>query len=187
MVAAKRVDIRYATALLLTAREHGLDKEVYQDMLELRILFLNNTDFRNFLRNSAIKPSQKRRILEVLFRNTLNKLTLEFLLLVLRKARINNVEGIIMAYVQLYRKENHLQTVSVYTAKELSDSQKMELQAILTERLPEQTVDLRCETRPELIGGLRLRFGDYRYDNSILSNLEHLRRTFASNLYESKI
>ena len=187
MITAKRVDIRYATALLQTAREHGLDREVYQDMLELRVLFLNNTDFRNFLRNSAVKPSQKRRILEVLFRDRIHSLTLEFLQLVLRKARINNVEGIIMAYVQLYRKENHLQTVTVYTAQELSENRKNELQATLAEQLPQDIVELRCVVRPKLIGGMMLRYDDYLYDDSISGKIENLHREFESNYYESKL
>jgi F-type H+-transporting ATPase subunit delta len=166
--------------------EHGLDKDVYRDMLELQILFLNNADFRNFLRNSVVKPSQKRRILGILFQDSLSNLTLEFLKLVLRKARMDNVEGIIIAYVQLFRKAHRMQTITVFTARELSEKQKTELQSGLNQQLPEDIVELRCEVRPYLIGGFLLRFGDYRYDDTIYRRIENLRREFEENYYESK-
>jgi F-type H+-transporting ATPase subunit delta len=187
MITAKRVDIRYATALLQTAREQGLEKEVYHDMFELRVLFLNHTDFRNFLRNPAIKPSQKGKILHELFKNTFHKLSLDFLLLVLKKSRINNVQGIVTAYVQLYRKEYHLKTVTVFTAKDLLDEQKNSLHAALTKQFVDQTVELRYRVRPELIGGLVLRYDDNIYDNCILSKLEKFRREFEFNSYESQL
>ena len=186
MITAKRVDIRYATALLQTAKEQDLDRVVYQDMNELRFLLLNHTDFRNFLRSPAISSSQKGRILGRLFKDSLNKLTLDFLMLVLRKSRISNVQGIILAYVQLYRKEHHLKTITVYTAREISSKQKDALQKKLDKQFEDQTIEMRCIVRPEIIGGLVLRYDDYLYNNSVSVKLQKLRHEFEFNPHETQ-
>ncbi|MDR2906653.1 MAG: ATP synthase F1 subunit delta [Bacteroidales bacterium] len=187
MIRAKQVDIRYATALQQTAIEQGLEQEIYHDMIELRALLLDQADFRLFLKNSAIKPSQKSQILNTLFKDSVHQLTLDFMQLILKKSRISNVQGIILAYIELHRKVHRLRTVTVYTANELSPSHKDELQAVLTEKLPTKTVELRTEVRPQIIGGLVLRFDDYLFDNSLSARLGKLRRDFESNVYESQI
>ncbi len=188
MIIAKRVDLRYATALLQTAQEQGLDKEVYQDMVELRMLVLGrNSEFKHFLQNPAIKPAQKGQILEALFKDKLNQLTLNFLQLILKKSRLNNVSGIIMAYVQLYRKKHRHKTVTVYTAKDLSEQQKDELSSVLGKQFPTHTVELRCRLYSKMIGGMTLRYDDYLFDNSIATYLRHLRRNFEYNPHESQL
>jgi F-type H+-transporting ATPase subunit delta len=187
MITAKRVDIRYATALLQIAKERELERIVYNDMLELRILAISNNEFRNFLKNPGIKTSQKARILRELFKDVFNQLTLDFLRLVLKKSRIDNIMNIATAYVRIYRKENNLKTVTVYTERELLDQQKQDLQAVLSEQLSGKTIELRCRVYPEVIGGLILRYDDYLYNNSIARQLRNFRRKFESNPHEPHI
>ncbi len=187
MITARRVDIRYATALLQTAKERGLEKVVYNDMVELRMLTLNSNDFRNFLRNPAIKPSQKGHIAQTLFKDVFHQLTLDFLLLIIKKSRVGNIQNIATAYVQLYRKDYHLMTVTVYTSKELVHEQKQDLLAVLNKQIPNQTVELRNRIYPKMIGGLVLRYEDYLYDGSIATQLKKFRNKFEFNLHESQL
>jgi len=187
MITAKRVDIRYATALFQTAKEQGLDGIVYNDMVELRVLAVNNCDFRNFLKNPVIKSSQKAHIFHKLFDGVFHKLTLDFLMLILKKLRLNNIQGITTAYVQLYRKEHHLKTVTIFTEKELLDIQKQNLLTVLSEQMPDQAVDLRCRIRSEIIGGFVLRYGDFLYDGSVATQLKNMRQKFESNLHKSQL
>jgi F-type H+-transporting ATPase subunit delta len=187
MITAKRVDIRYATALLQIAKERELEKVVYNDMLELRILAIANREFKSFLKNPGIKTSQKARILRDLFKNVFNQLTLDFLRLVLKKSRIDNILNIATAYVRIYRKENNLKTVTVYTERELLDKQKQELLAMLGKQLPGKTIELRCRVYPEIIGGLILRYDDCLYNNSVARQLRNFRRKFESNPHEPHI
>jgi F-type H+-transporting ATPase subunit delta len=187
MITAKQVDIRYATALLQLAQEQGVEKAVYDDLVELRILTFSNREFKSFLKNPVIKTSQKGRILQKMFDGVFHKLTLDFLLLILKKARINNIINIATAYVRIYRKEHHFTTVTVYTAKELLTQQKQGLLETLTNQLPGETIELRNRIYPEVIGGLIIRYGDYLYNESIGRKLRNFRRGFESNLYETHI
>ena len=187
MITAKRVDIRYATALFLTAKEQGLEKAVYSDMHELRVLTLINSDFRIFLGNPVIKHSTKAHILQKLFAETFHKLTMDFLMLILKKSRLNNIQGIATSYVQIYRKEYRLKTITVFTEKELLDQQKQGLLTVLSQQMPDQTVELRTRIRPEIIGGFILRYDDYLYDGSVATQLKNLHRKFESNFHKSQL
>ena len=187
MITAKRVDIRYATALLQLATERGVDKIVYNDMLELRVLTVSSNEFKNFLKSPTIKTSQKAHVLKDLFKDTFHQLTLDFLQLILKKARVGNIMNIATAYVRMYRIEHHLKTVTVFTEKTLLDQQKQELETVLSRQMPDETIELRCQTYPELIGGLVLRYDDYLYDASIAKQLKQFRHNFEFNLHEPTI
>ena len=187
MITVKRVDVRYATALLQIAKEQGVENIVYNDMLELRALIIYNSDFKNFLNSPVIKTSQKAKILQTLFNDHLNKLTLEFLLLILKKVRIGNILNIATAYVRMYRDEFNFKTVTAYTEKDLLDEQKQELLDALNKQFPDKTVELRYRIHPEIIGGLFLRYDDYLYDGTVATQLKDLRQKFKFNLYESQL
>jgi F-type H+-transporting ATPase subunit delta len=187
MITAKRVDIRYATALLDIAKERGVEKIVYNDMLELRILTINSVEFKNFLKSPTIKTSQKIHILKVLFEKVFHELTLDFLILILKKARVGNIMNIATAYVRMYRVENHLKTVTVYTEKTLINQQKQEIVDMLNKQMPGETIELRPRIFQGIIGGIVLRYDDYFYDGSIGKQLLQFRRNFEFNPHESQI
>lgn len=175
MIAVKRIDSRYANALLQLATERGIAKEVYDNMLELRILTFENVDFRNFLTNPTIRPSQKAIVLKNLFKDMFHQLTLDFIMLIIKKARGWNMMNIATAYVRKYRIEHHFKTVTVYTEKVLADEQKQSLTTALGKQMPDETIELRCHTWPNLIGGIAFRYDDYLYDLSIKKQLEMFR------------
>lgn len=175
MIAVKRIDSRYATALLQLATERGIAKEVYDNMLELRILTFENVEFKKFLANPTIRQSQKAEILKNLFKDVFHQLTLDFILLITKKARAWNIMNIATAYVRKYRVENHFKTVTVYTEEKLLDGQKQNLEVALSQQMPGETIELRCHTWPGLIGGMALRYDDYLYNASISRQLEDIR------------
>jgi F-type H+-transporting ATPase subunit delta len=187
MITAKRVDIRYATALLQIAKERGIEKDVYDDMLEIRALTVTNMDFKNFLKSPTLKTSQKTHILKVLLENVLHQLTLDFLLLILKKARVGNILNIATAYVRLYRVENHLKTVTVYTEKTLVTKQRQDLEAMLTKQMPGETIELRPQVYPGVIGGFVLRYDDYLYNASIARHIKNFHLKLESNQYQPQL
>ena len=187
MITAKRVDIRYATALLELATERGIEKRVYDDMLELRSLTVNSAEFKNFLKSPTIKISQKVHILKELFKDIFHELSLDFLLLILKKARVGNILNIATAYVRMYRIKYHLKTVTVYTEKTLLSRQRQDLEAALNKQMPNETIELRCRTHDGLIGGLVLRYDDYFYNGSISEQLKNFRLKLDTNFHESQL
>jgi len=187
MITAKRVDIRYATALLELATERGIEKTVYNDMLELRVLTVNSVDFKNFLKSPTIKTSQKVHILKELFKDVFHELTLDFLLLILKKARVGNILNIATAYVRMYRIKHQLKTVTVYTEKMLLSRQRQDLETALNKQMPNETIELRCRTHPGVIGGLVLRYDDYLFNGSISEHLKNFRLKLESNHYEPQL
>jgi F-type H+-transporting ATPase subunit delta len=187
MITTKRIDIRYAKALLDIAKERGVEKVVYNDMHELRVLAIQGSDFKNFLKSPTIKTSQKAHILKVLFKDVFHELTLDFLLLILKKVRAGNIMNIATAYLRMYRIENHLKSITVYTEKELFSAQKQKIEAALSKQMPGETIELFSRTRPGLIGGFYLRWDDYFYDGTIAGHLKKFRDGFVDNLHKPQI
>lgn len=66
-----------------------------------------------------------------------------------------------------------MQEVEVESVKELSAAQDKKLQANLEKVLGKKVV-VSYKIRPELIGGLRIKFGSEMIDNSVISKLNRL-------------
>jgi F0F1-type ATP synthase delta subunit len=112
---------------------------------------------------------------------------LDFLLLILKKARVGNILNIATAYARMYRIENHLKTVTVYTEKTLISQQQKDLVAMLSEQLPGETIELRPRTFPGAIGGFALRYDDYFYDATIGNQLRNFHLKLESNHYDPQL
>ena len=82
-----RIADRYAKSLLDMALEQGVLEEVNTDMRLLAGTVNKSRDFELMLLSPIIKPDKKIAILEKVFVKVVNKVTIAFLRIVVRKGR----------------------------------------------------------------------------------------------------
>ena len=85
-------------------------------------------------------------------------------------------------YIHLYRKDKRITRVQFSTAVPVSEEVKVHLQNKLKEETG-STIEFSGIVQPELIGGFRLRIGNYRIDASYATQLRDIR----SRLLENRI
>jgi F-type H+-transporting ATPase subunit delta len=163
----------YAEALLDVADERGAAEEVAAELEELRRYAAVHPDFAAFLSSPAVDDEARRDVCERLLRGRVSDLAVDALQVVNRKGRLGLLPTIAEAYSQALDERRGRIAVGVESARPLDDDQRRRLVQAVARHTGKQA-RLREAVRPELIGGLVLRIGDRKIDNSVASRLAAL-------------
>jgi F-type H+-transporting ATPase subunit delta len=170
-----RIANRYAEALMNNANEFGLLQKVSNDLLEIQNIINGSLDFRLFLKSPVIKNEKKQQVLEAAFQNTVDPMTLRFLLLLTEKNRENVLPQIIEAFFRLQDELLGIVNVKVRAASELTNHQRLQLEQKF-ESISHKKIRIKDSVDKQLIGGFIARVGDTVFDGSVRRQLELLKQ-----------
>lgn len=182
-----RIASRYAKSLIDLAQEKNKLERVKEDVDAFKAA-LKSRDFYLLLKSPIVKASKKGEIMKVLFDGKFDEITMGFVSLLVTKGREPYLPEIAKEFQFQYKKLNHITSMKVITAKELS---KEALDAIKAQfqlsHETDDTVEIETEVDPTLIGGFVVEFGDRLYDASVKHKLDLLKKEFVGNEYTSQI
>jgi F-type H+-transporting ATPase subunit delta len=170
---------RYAMALLaladdLRANEPGALDRIAGDLDTLVSVWREDADFRDFIADPRLDSVKQRAgmfaILERIGTGTEVR-NLVGVLIVNR--RLAALPAVAQAFGALLAERRGQQTAEVVTAHPLTDTQRAQIVARLTEA-GHSGVRLSESVDPSILGGLIVRIGSRLYDNSIKSKLQRL-------------
>ena len=144
---------RYAKALFEISLDNNSTEEVLVDLSLIFDLLKRNKNLEMLTSNPTIKKSSKKQIFVNTFSNKINKITLNFLLLVINKGREAYLEDLINKYKEIYNNHNKISVIEVVSAKPLTDEQK---NIITTKATTDNNrkIYLKEQIDPDLIGGV---------------------------------
>jgi F-type H+-transporting ATPase subunit delta len=175
---------RYAKALFELALEKGLVEEVYQDSLLISRTCDGSRELRMLLKSPIINSGKKLTILNEIFADSINKLTLTYLLIMVRKNRESFIPAIAVHLVELWQAYKNILTVH-FKSPVLPDEATRKQVLTLMENYTHSDVDLKTEIDQSIIGGFVLNWQDKQYDASIRREIDDLRSAIAKiNLYK---
>lgn len=165
---------RYARALFETARASGKTDAVAEDVVLVDETRRTSPALLELLRHPRLTHDDKERLLRKAFEGRVQEVTLEFLLLLLKKGRFEVLPLLAKAFSKLlesWRNQLTIQVVAAFPFTEHERSFLKEKMGGLTGRqiLLEESVE------PNLLGGVIIRFGDKQIDGSLRSHLQKLR------------
>ena len=176
-----RIANRYAEALLSTAEELHILKNVSDDLTIIQRIIKESREFQLFLKSPVIKKEKKQEVLKATFGSSVQSLTLKFLSLLIEKGREDALLSIIEAFFQLQDEMLGIVHVDVKTAVELSQQQTAQLKQRF-EAYSKKKVLIDQSIDKQLIGGFIARIGDTVFDGSVKQQLKLLRMRFAEEL-----
>jgi F-type H+-transporting ATPase subunit delta len=175
-----KISVRYAKALFLIAEEKNLLEPVKSDMFLISEVLKENSRFRDFLFSPVTRPSERKRILNVAFGDgKIQKVTLNFLEVLVRNNRIIYLEQTARVFFSIYRKFKRIKSATLATATELNETYLQKFELILR-NIYKAEMDLTLVKTPEIIGGFVLTVEDQQYDASIAHKLKNLRTALLS-------
>ncbi len=179
-----RIATRYAKSLMDLAIEQGKLDKISADMQMLHKAVTGSRDFHNMLKSPIIHADKKNAVFSALFKDKVDTLTITYLALLVNKGREAYLPEITAEFVRQHKAMQHITTVTVTTAAEMSDSVLAELRKqLLASGATTEKLDVVTKVNPELIGGFVLEFDQKRYDASVANKLEVLRNNFTKNFY----
>jgi F-type H+-transporting ATPase subunit delta len=173
---------RYAKSLLDLGREQNITDALYSDMNLLLDTFKKNRQLSVVFKSPIVTTDKKDAILNDLFSDKVNKLTLEFFRIVTRKNREYFIEDIAKSFVEIYKTFKGMQSARVITATPVDDKLRKQIMDVIAATTSDK-IDLEEVVDKSIIGGFILRWGDRQIDASVTSKLHSLRKDFRDNLY----
>ncbi|WP_027421434.1 ATP synthase F1 subunit delta [Crocinitomix catalasitica] len=169
-----KVAHRYAQALLdLSVEQNNIDK-VNADMVELASICKTSKDFDNLLKSPIVGTAKKIDILNTIFTTKIEKVSLDFINLIVKNSRADILPEVAKGFVDLYKKKNNILDVKVISASPLDSKTKETIIAKIKTSF-NGTIELIEEVDATLLGGFIVRIDDQQVDASIASQLASLK------------
>jgi F-type H+-transporting ATPase subunit delta len=160
----------YAQSLLDLAEQSGIVDAVETDLETVATLLVEERKFQAFLASPYFAEQTKRDLIRTVFSDNLNRITLNFLSVVIDHNRGGLLPEIIDRYKQLYRAYCGYRTVTAVVARPLPEDQKARLSQDLAAAMNTK-VDLEVHVDPSILGGVIFRYDDKMLDNSLRGRL----------------
>jgi F-type H+-transporting ATPase subunit delta len=167
--AARLADI-YARCLLDLAKESRTVEAVAADLEAVSTLLAQQPDLEAFLASPYFAEQTKRDLIREVLTGRLQRMTVNFLSVLIDHNRGAVLPGILERFRQLYRAYQGYETVSVTVAQSLSQEQFQKLAWELSEALRAK-IDLDVLVDPSILGGVIIRHADKMLDNSVRGRL----------------
>ena len=175
---------RYAKALFDLAVEKNLADEIFNDSQLIARTCEESRELRLLLKSPIINSGKKLAIINAIYGNNIQPLTLTYLQIMIRKGREGILPEIAAHVIDLYNAYRNLLTVhfrSPVAPDETTRKKVIEMMMQYTEA----DIDLKSEIDESLIGGFVLNWEDKQYDASIRREIENMRAAMAKvNLYK---
>ena len=179
-MAEDRVSRRYATALFESAKASNEVASVEADLIAVENQLDTNGDFRAFLLSPNRDRTEKIDLFDKVFSDRITALTCRFIKLMLEKRREEEIPGIRSEFSTLRRAEDGTVNATVTSAVELTKAEQKEIESKLGAKLG-KTLEATYKIDPNLLGGVRVAYGDFIIDGSVRGSLARLRETLRQN------
>jgi len=164
--------LKYAKGLFIAGKELNKVKEFGEELKNLTAWLKENPEILRALQSPIYPPEVKMEILqEILKYFKVDPEVERFLRLLVERRRMQYLEEIVTMYQALLDEELGIARGEVITAFPLSEEEKKELEQALKGVLKKE-VFLEAKVDPEIIGGVKIKIGDYIWDGTLKSQLE---------------
>lgn len=179
---SQEVAKKYANALFLSVKEKQLTDTAYEQFLALKELINKDKTLVNFLSAPQVLDEHKMALVRDVFTPRIEKLFVEFLIVLVEKNRINFLDEIIDEFDRLIEAEKGIGRVTVITAVPLDDAQR----AKLTQKMAAKTgleIVLEEKVDKSILGGMIIILHNEIIDGSVKHGLE----TIEDNLNKIRV
>ncbi len=166
----------YGQALYELARDEGLSSQILEELGMAVNIFRENPDFTRLLALPSVPKAERCGLLDESFGGRVHEYLLSFLKLLVENGLIRELAACGKAYRRRFNADNGIVEVTATTAVPLTPQLARDLCRKLSEATGKK-IDLVQRVDKGLIGGVRLEMNGRRYDGSVKSHLEEIRRS----------
>ena len=173
-ISKSKIVSTYALALYEGAEEKKSVEKVFADVEKLLSAVKEDASIVKYLANPIWDvEAKKAAIKEVASKIHLCEETMNCMDVIADNKRFAEFQQILEGFVRLYYLKNNVVDVEVQTVKKLAASQDKKLKENL-EKVLNKKVMVKYDLKPDLLGGLIIKFGSSIIDNSIKGKLNRL-------------
>jgi F-type H+-transporting ATPase subunit delta len=159
----------YARALFDFSVEKNIMHQITADFQNLDIFLMETPELVEYLNNPVVNQAAKGEILAKTLKSQINTETFKFLMVLVKRDRINLLSSVINSYLELI-----YQTASIKTASAFTNLQKDTLIKKLKELTNAREIRLVISVDPSLIGGFLIKTESKVIDFTVKNQLQKL-------------
>ena len=164
---------KYAQALFAAAKEKGLIDEAYEQFADLKAFLASDPSLLDFPKAPQVLEEQKLALVRDVFTERIERLLVEFLVVLVTKHRIPFLPEVIDEFTRLVEAEKGIGRATVITAVALDDAEKDDLVARLTAKTGLK-IELEEKVGPDILGGMIVIVHNEIIDGSVRRGLDLL-------------
>ena len=173
-ISKSKIVSTYALALYKAADEKKAVERVWKDIDVLQSALGADADTLRYLANPIWDVKSKQAaIKEIGAKLKLSSETINCLDIIADNNRFAELSAILDGFKHLYYQKHDIEEIEVQTSKALSAAQDKQLKANL-EKMLSKKVLVNYVVRPEILGGLIIKYGSSMIDDSIQGKLNRL-------------
>lgn len=167
--------MRYARALFQLSEEYKIQESVRNDMQDILKCIADSPELKFLLESPMIKGSEKSRLVNVIFKDKMQELTLKFIHLLIDNKREHFLPDICRNFISEYKHKLGIKEASITTATVLGEEYKKQIYDYITSKFNIK-IELSEKVDPAIIGGFILRIEDEQVNASIQAQLNKIKR-----------
>ncbi|MGB4958525.1 MAG: ATP synthase F1 subunit delta [Saprospiraceae bacterium] len=182
-MSVSRISGRYAKSLIDLSLERN-ELEVIKKDMEYFAQAIKNRDLYLLLKSPIINADKKLSIFKQIFDGKVNKTTMAFFEIIIKKGREMYLPEITVDFNNQYKVHNRISTIIITTAAPLHDAALSAIKVtLLSSNITMDSLEIISKVNPDIIGGFVIEVGDKLYDASVSHKLDLLRKDFSENQY----
>jgi F-type H+-transporting ATPase subunit delta len=164
----------YAEALIDLAIKKDSLKEITNDINIISQFLLNSKELKKFLKNPLMSRKAKQNVIKDILAEQIGDEVLKFLLLLINRDRIGELEGIIEKFLELSYKKESIEIAKITSSVQLTAQQQQKIAEKLKTISGAKQITLALKVDPKLIGGFTVEIGSKLIDTSIRGQLRQI-------------
>ena len=171
---ASKIAAPYARALFDFSVNKNIMHQITADFQNLGNFLEESDELMMYLNNPIVNKAAKREVLTKALESQINTETFKFLMILVKRDRINLLKSVISNYLELVYETASIKTIEVSTASALTNTQKDELIQKLKELTKAREIRLIITVDSSLIGGFLVKAESKVIDFTIKNQLQKL-------------
>ena len=165
----------YGGSLYDLAREESIEKDILEQLQEVRDIFRENPDYIRLLSEPSIPLKERCALVDESLGADAHKYLVSFIKLLAEKGHLGEFSMCCDVFEERYDADNDIRKAVVTSAAPLSESQKDALKQQL-EKLSGKTVVMELKVDSSLVGGIRVMMDGRVMDGTISGRMKELSR-----------
>jgi F-type H+-transporting ATPase subunit delta len=166
---------RYAVALYEVAEEKNKTDEYISDLKQIITLIKENYDLSQVINHPKISTSKKIEIFKQVFEGKIDKEIISFLLILIEKDRIAELETVIFQMEKVRLEKNNEVVAVVKTVVPLNDNERTSLVDKLRAKY-KKSIILKESIDLSILGGVYVRVGDDVIDGTVKNKIDEMKK-----------
>jgi F-type H+-transporting ATPase subunit delta len=171
---ASKIAAPYARALFDFSVEKNIMHQITADFQNLEIFLDESAELTEYLNNPVVSKDSKVEVLTKTLQSQVNNETFKFLMILVKRDRINLLKSVIARYLELVYETASIKMIEVSTAFPFANLQKNTLIQKLKELTNAREIRLVITVDSSLIGGFLIKTESKVIDFTIKNQLQQL-------------